>query len=94
MVLAVVGRILPEHKIPEQEQLLSCGCACFNLLLGAQAMGFGAQWLTGWMAYDRELDAVFGIGAHERVVGFIHIGTPKAEIPERPRPVPFRCCLP
>jgi len=86
LVLAVIGRILHGHKIPEQEQLLSCGCVCFNLLLGAQAMGFGAQWLTAWPAYDRDLAPVFALAPDERVVGFIHIGTPKSEVPERPRP--------
>ena len=86
LVLAVVGRILPGHKIPEQEQLLSGGCVCFNLLLGAQAQGFGAQWLTGWPAYDAEVGALLGLREHERVVGFIHVGTPREAAPERQRP--------
>ena len=86
LVLAVVAKILPGHKIPEQEQLLSGGCVCFNLLLGAQALGFGAQWLTGWMAYDAEVGALFGLRAHERIIGFIHIGTPREAAPERQRP--------
>jgi nitroreductase len=86
LVIAVVGRILPGHKIPEQEQLLSCGCVCFNLLLGAQALGYGAQWLTGWPAYDADVARLFGLGAHERIVGFVHVGTPREAFPERPRP--------
>jgi nitroreductase len=45
-VIVAVGRIDPGHRIPEQEQLLSGGCACFSLLLAAHAHGFGAQWLT------------------------------------------------
>lgn len=89
LVLAVIGRILPGHKIPEQEQILSAGCVCFNLLLGAQALGYGAQWLTGWPAYDRGLAGAFGLQPHERIVGFVHIGTPQGEMPERPRPDPL-----
>lgn len=79
LVLIVVARILPGHKIPEQEQLLSAGCAAFNLLHAAHALGFGAQWITGWPAYDAQAHAAMGIAPDERVVGFIHVGTPQGE---------------
>lgn len=86
LVIAVVARIDPESRIPGQEQLLSAGCVAYNLLLGAQALGFGAQWLTGWAAYDRDAAGVFGLSAHERIISFVHIGTPKREVPDRERP--------
>lgn len=85
-VVVVVARIDPDSRIPSQEQLLSAGCVAYNLLLGAQALGFGAQWLTGWAAYDRDAATVLGLAADERVVGFVHIGTATREIPERARP--------
>lgn len=85
-VIVVIAKILPSHKIPEQEQLLSAGCVCYNLLLGAQALGFGAQWLTGWPAYDTEVTRYLGLVEHERIIGFIHIGSSTVENPERPRP--------
>jgi nitroreductase len=87
LVIVVIARVDPGHpKIPEQEQLLSAGCVAYNLLLGAQALGFGAQWLTGWAAYDEEAGALLGLGANERVVGFIHVGTATEPAPERTRP--------
>lgn len=87
LVVAVVAQLQPDHrKIPEQEQLLSAGCVAYNLLLGAQAMGFGAQWLTGWAAYDRDAARVMGLEADEHVIAFVHIGTPALEMPERDRP--------
>jgi nitroreductase len=89
LILAVVGVIEPGHKVPEQEQLLSAGSSCFSLLLAAQAMGFGAQWLTGWAAYDPVIAARLGLAGHERIVGFLHIGTPREPAPERPRPDPL-----
>ena len=52
----------------------------------AQAAGFGAQWLTGWAAYDPVVAGWLGLREHEHMVGFIHIGTPKLEAPERERP--------
>lgn len=88
LVLAVVARLQAGHKVPEQEQLLTAGCVCFALLQAAQACGFGAQWLTGWLAYDREVARHLGLAGNEQVVGFIHIGTPRQQAPERERPDP------
>ena len=86
LVLVVVARLQPEHKVPVLEQWQTAGCVCFSLLLAAQAYGFGAQWLTGWAAYDEAIQAALGLGEHERVAGFIHIGTAVLEAPERDRP--------
>ena len=88
LVITVIAQLGPDEKIPEQERLLSAGCVCFALLQAAQASGFGAQWLTGWPAYDGEVKRWLGLGEHEHVAGFIHIGTPKLEAPERERPDP------
>ena len=89
LVVAVVAVLDPaDEKIPRQERMLSAGCVCFSLLLAAQSEGFGAQWLTGWPAYDAAVRARLGLGEHERIAGFVHIGTPTGEAPERPRPDP------
>jgi nitroreductase len=89
LIIAVVARIVAGHKIPEREQLLSAGCACFNLLHAAQALGFGAQWLTGWAAYDAEVARWFGLADGESIVGFVHIGTAREPVPDRERPDPM-----
>lgn len=89
LIVAVVAVLEHGHKVPEQEQLLSAGSSCFSLLLAAQALGFGAQWLTGWAAYDPAIAARLGLTAHERIVGFLHIGTPREAAPERQRPDPL-----
>ncbi|MCD0260223.1 nitroreductase [Xanthomonas melonis] len=88
VAIAVIATLQPDHKVPEQEQLLTAGCVCFALLQAAQAHGFGAQWLTGWMAYDPAVSGYLGLQEHERIVGFIHIGTPRMHVPERERPDP------
>src|SRR5690606_28896923 len=62
LVVAVIARLQSGHKVPEQEQLLTAGCACFALLQAAQALGFGAQWLTAWVAYDPEVTRLLGLG--------------------------------
>lgn len=86
VVIAVVARLGPDEKIPESERFSSASCVCFALLQAAQACGYGAQWLTGWPAYDPAILALLGLGADERIAGFIHVGTPKLEAPERERP--------
>ncbi|KAF1013918.1 MAG: putative NAD(P)H nitroreductase YdjA [Stenotrophomonas maltophilia] len=88
LVIAVITRVNAEDKIPVQEQLMTAGCVCFALLQAAQALGFGAQWLTAWMAFDPDVHAHLGLAGNEGIAGFIHIGTPKTEVPERERPDP------
>lgn len=86
LIIGVVARLTAGHKVPEQEQLLSGGAVCLSMLLAADALGFGAQWLTGWAAYDPTVCTRLGLGIDERVLGFIHIGTASEPVPDRERP--------
>jgi nitroreductase len=86
LVIVVVARLNDEAGIPEIEQKLCAGNVAYNILLGAYALGFGAQWLTGWAAYDLEVAALLNLAKNECVIGFVHIGTPQADIPDRDRP--------
>jgi nitroreductase len=88
LVIAVVARLDAHDTIPVTERASSASCACFALLQAAQAAGFGAQWLTGWPAYDPEILRLLGLAADETIAGFIHIGTPRIAVPERERPDP------
>ena len=85
--VAVVSRPRP-GEIPEWEQLLSAGAVCTTLLYAAQALGYGANWITDWYAYDDEAKAILGLESEERVAGFIFLGTPKEPPQERERPDP------
>lgn len=86
VIVSVIARPQAAPKVPEWEQLLTAGSVCMNLLHAAHALGFGAQWLTAWMTEDRPLAEYLGLAADERIVGFIHIGTPKMDVPDRERP--------
>jgi nitroreductase len=87
-VIAVIATLTPGHKVPESEQIQSGSCVCLALLQAADALGFGAQWLTGWAAYDPQILALLGLGSHERILGFIHIGTAQHPVEDRERPDP------
>ncbi|GKS02879.1 nitroreductase family protein [uncultured Sphingomonas sp.] len=71
--------------IPRWEQELSAGAATMNLLHAAHAMGFAGGWLTGWPTFSEEVRDAFG-GPHERIAGFVFLGTPGRPLDERPRP--------
>jgi len=88
VIITVIASPRPNPKVPEAEQLMTAGCVCFALLQAAQALGFGAQWLTAWMAFDPAVHAHLGLAEGEQIAGFIHIGTPKTAVPERERPDP------
>ena len=87
LAVAVIEVQKDSEKIPPIEQTYSAGAVCLSLLNAALAAGWGANWLSGWPAHDRGFVEVgLGLNGHERVAGFIHIGTPSATPPERPRP--------
>jgi nitroreductase len=87
-VLAVISCAAPHVKIPEWEQVLSAGAVCQNILVAATAMGLGCQWNTDWCAYDEKTRAAMGLDEHEKVAGFIYLGTPSEPVTDRPRPDP------
>lgn len=77
-----------EADIPEWEQVLSAGAVCMTLVCAAQAMGFGANWITDWYAYDAKARACLGVAGNEKVAGFILLGSPSEPPRERERPDP------
>lgn len=85
-VVVVVSRAAPHPKIPEWEQQLSAGAVCFAVLLAAHASGWAGCWLTEWPAYDARARAALGLAEHERIAGFLYLGTAREPAIERARP--------
>jgi nitroreductase len=88
LVIGVVSSPKAHERIPEWEQFLSGGNAAYSLVIAAHALGFGANWVSNWFADDAPSRAFLGLAPHERVIGFVHVGTYDARIPDRPRPEP------
>ncbi|MEJ8573436.1 nitroreductase [Microbaculum marinum] len=86
LLVVVVSRAGEHPKIPVWEQELSAGAACMNFIHATNALGYAAQWLTGWPAYDRDVAAVLGMEEGERIAGYMHVGTPDEGPIERDRP--------
>ncbi len=86
VVVAVISSPDPTHKTPVWEQELSCGALCQNLLLAANASGWAGCWLTEWIAFSVGINELLGLTEHERVAGYIYLGTAKEPPQERLRP--------
>jgi nitroreductase len=85
-VVGVISRTVPNPAAPEWEQVLSCGAACLNLCLAANAMGFGTCWITEWYSYSPAVRAALRLPENERIAGFVYIGTAEERQPDRERP--------
>ncbi len=87
LAVAVIDSPVASEKVPPIEQTYSAGAVCLALLNGALAAGWGANWLSGWASHDADfLQKNLGLAPHEKLAGFIHIGTETNPPPERPRP--------
>jgi nitroreductase len=86
LVVGVVSIVRENAKIPQWEMFLSGGAAAMNLVLAANALGYGANWISNWYSDTQEGRAILGFRPDERVVGFVHIGSVAGDTPERPRP--------
>ena len=87
LAIIVVLSPKPSAKAPLAEQTYTAGAVCMNLLHAVTALGFGANWLSGWPSYDRVfLTEGLGLAPDETMAGIIHIGTVGETVPDRPRP--------
>lgn len=85
VVIGVISSPVAHERIPEWEQFLSAAAAAMNLCLAANALGYATNWITNWYSSDEKGRMLLGLAPHERVAGFVHIGTSAMWVPERPR---------
>ena len=89
IILAVLSTPIEHPKIPTWEMTLSSGAVCMNLLSCAQSLGYAAQWLTEWYAYNKKmLEFLGGRPGIDKISGFIYLGHKLEEPTERRRPYP------
>ncbi|MDR3466472.1 MAG: nitroreductase [Xanthobacteraceae bacterium] len=85
-VVGVVVGARPHPKVPDWEQELSAAASAMSIVLAANALGYAANWLTGWAAFDRDVLTGLGLKDNEKLVGFIYIGRAARAAEDRPRP--------
>ncbi|MCP3465427.1 MULTISPECIES: nitroreductase [unclassified Bradyrhizobium] len=86
LVIGIVSFTKPHPKVPAWEQELSAGASAMNIVTAATALGYGACWLTGWFAFDRDVLEGLGLKPDEKLAGLVHIGRPTKPSEDRPRP--------
>ncbi len=65
-------------SVPEVEEIGAVFCAVENMYLTAAAHQIGCYLSTGGITYFDEAKGFFGLEGEDRLLGFLHVGVPKA----------------
>jgi nitroreductase len=84
-VVALAGR----DEVETLENYAACSAAVQNMLLTAHALGLGAIWRTGPVAYHEHMRKFFGLNDGDQVVAHLYLGYPDmGERSRRRKPAP------
>lgn len=86
LLLVVLSTPVESIKAPLWEQHMSVGAVCMNILHAANMLGYSANWLTEWPAFDYDIKQALGGKDEDKIAGFIYIGTASEKPEERERP--------
>ena len=88
LLLCIADLAQRDPDTPAQERLVSLGCAIQNMMLTAQAMGFGAGLSSGQAMASAAMRQCFALAEGESAVCFVSFGTVSSAKPRRARPAP------
>ncbi len=80
LIYVAICSVIDNPRVPREEQLMATACSVQNLITAAFALGFGAYWRTGDMAFNQTVKIGLGLAAHEEIIGFIYLGTPSTKL--------------
>ncbi len=87
-IIAVGMKRDEAKRLPEWEELGAVFCAIQNMYLTATAYDVGCYLSTGGITDFEEAKSFFGLGPYDKLCGFLHVGMPKATLPDgRRRPI-------
>ena len=87
MIIVAVAKIDNSvANVPAVEQAVATGIAAYNIIVAAQAKGFGGILLTGKNAKDPTVKKALGLEATDEIISFIYLGTPIKQVSEKRRP--------
>ena len=84
-------------KIPMFEQISATAMASLQFMQAANALGYGAVFLSGWMIFNPLIKQSFGITDDDQFLGFMYLGTEQEPARSKNRPNPkdflriFKC---
>lgn len=86
IIVVAAAHVQKGHKIPEVEQLSAAVAAAQNIMLAANALGYGAMWKTGAPAYDASVKQALGLAPDDDIIGFMYLGKQVGGGIQSPRP--------
>ncbi len=86
--LVLASAALSGEELQDEEDLHAAAIAVYIVLLVAHARGFAGYWRTPAVLRTPEGRAAMGLAQQERVLGLIHLGSPRQQSapPERADP--------
>lgn len=88
IIVAWMKRV-PNHKIPEIEEVAAVSAAIQNILLGATAKGIASFWSTGGLTHHPAMKDEFGLGDEDLVMGILYLGYTDEPFREAERLIPL-----
>lgn len=83
IIVAAAAVNATHPKIPVIEQIVAVGAAVENMILAAQALGYGSMWRTGAPAYDAIVKQGLGLKESDQIVAFLYLGTVQSTLGPR-----------
>jgi nitroreductase len=80
-IIAVAMKRDDKGSVPEIEEIGAVFCAIQNILLTAAAYEIGCYLSTGGITYFNESKKLFELGPEDRLIGFLHVGKIKGDLP-------------
>nr|WP_159465838.1 NAD(P)H nitroreductase [Scandinavium goeteborgense] len=77
LIIAVVAKCTPDHKVPVWEQEMSAGCAVMAMQMAAVAQGFNGIWRSGALTESPVVRDGMQCREQDKIVGFLYLGTPQ-----------------
>lgn len=75
-IIVAIAALQEHPKVPSIEQEYSAAAAVQCMSLAAYAQGLGSMWRTGSKAYHEIVRSGLGVQSHEKIIGFLYLGTP------------------
>lgn len=86
LMLLIVDEAKGDAEIDMHERVLSAGCAVQNIMLLANAMGYGSGLTSGKALKAASFRSGLGLQPTEEAICFVSLGTVSARKPFKPRP--------
>ena len=76
-IISIGMKRCEKENIPEIEEVEAVACAVQNMYLTAAAYKIGCYWGSGGVTYLEAAKSFFGLGAKDKLLGFMYLGQPK-----------------